>query len=394
MLNARVVLATFLLIATAFGADITGTVINKTTNKPAAGDDVILLKLEGGMQEEARTKSDAQGRFTLPLPDPNAMHLVRVSHRNVNYHRPAPPGTNSVEVDVYDAAEKVEGVKQTFDIVRLEADATNLRVTEDLVVENNSKPPLTLISPRAFEIQLPEGAKIEESMAAGPGGMAIRTTPVATDKPNRFAFLFPIRPGEANFRVVYSLPYSGSAELKPVLLREAENYAVSVPKSMTLQPTSSSRLQHKGEEMGLDVFVAQNAAPGQNVSFTVQGTGTAPAAPDQQQAAENTNPNRPGGGMATPINTPDPLAKYKWWIFGLVALALVAGAGFVISRQDAPAVAVAANVASTLEHAIKEELFALESEKISGKITAEEYAQARAGLERLMKRAARAQASS
>jgi hypothetical protein len=41
-----------------------------------------------------------------------------------------------------------------------------------------------------------------------------------------------------------------------------------------------------------------------------------------------------------------------------------------------------------LESAIKEELFALESERIAAKISAEEYAQARAGLERLMKRAA------
>ena len=390
----RPLLAIFLLTASfIFAADITGTVVNKTTNKPSAGDDVILLKLQGGMQEEARTKSDAKGNFTLPVGDANAMHLVRVSHRNVNYHRPAPPGTTSVEVEVYDAAEKVSGVKQTFDIVRLEADATNLRVTEDFVVENNSKPPMTLISPRAFEIQLPEGAKIEESMAAGPGGMAIRTTPVATDQPNRFAFLFPIRPGEANFRVVYSMPYSGSAQIKPVLLREAENYAVSVPKTMSLQPTSSSRLQHKGEEMGLDVFVAQNAAPGQDVSYSVQGTGTAPPAADEQQASAG-NPNQPGGGMATPINTPDPLSKYKWWIFGLVALALVAGAGFVISRQDAAAAPQTMNVQSTLEHAIKEELFTLESEKIAGKVTAEEYAQARAGLERLMKRAARSASQS
>jgi hypothetical protein len=372
-----------MLCGIAHAADITGTVFNKTTNKPAAGDDVILLKLEGGMQEAARTKSDAQGKFTLQLPD-SGMHLVRVSHRNVNYHRPAPPGTTSVEVDVYDAAEKVEGIKQTFDIVRLEADATTLRITEDFVLENNSKPPLTLLAPRAFEIQLPDGAKIDESMAAGPGGMAIRTTPVPTGETDRYAFLFPIRPGEANFRVVYSMPYSGSAQIRPTLLRAAENYAVSIPKSMVLEPTGSSRLQQKGEEMGLLVYVAQNASPGQDVSYRVQGTGSAPQA-DQGQA---TNPNRPGGGMATPINTDDPLTKYRWWIIGLVALALVAGAGYVMSRQES-ATTASATAGPTLEHAIKEELFAIESEKIAGKISPEEYAQARAGLERLMKRAAR-----
>ena len=379
----RALLLAFLLTLTASAADITGTVINKTTNKPAAGDDVILLKLEGGMQEEARTKSDAQGNFTLNVADAKAMHLIRVNHRNVNYHRPAPPGTTSVEVPVYDAAENVNGVKTTFDIVRVEADATTLRITEDLVLENNSNPPLTLLAPRAVEIQLPDGAKLEESMAAGPGGMAIRTAPVQTD-PNRYAFLFPIRPGEANFRFTYTLPYNGSAQIKPTILREAENYAVSIPKTMTLQPGSSSRLQPKGDEMGMAVFVAQNAAPGQDLSYSVQGTGTAPQIDQSQQS----DANRPGGGMATPINTPDPLTKYRWWIIGAIALAMVAGAGYVMSR-DTHSAATPANAGATLETAIKDELFALESEKISGKISAEEYAQARAGLERLMKRAAR-----
>ena len=388
MLKAHVVIA-FALSAFLNAGTITGTVLNKTTNKPAGGDDVILLKLEGGMQEAARTKADAQGKFTINFPDDNAMHLVRVQHRGVNYHRPAPPGTTSVEVEVYDAAEKVEGIKQTFDILRVEADNTTLRITEDFVLENNSKPPTTLIAPRAFEFQIPDGAKLEESMAAGPGGMAVRTTAVATDKSNRYAFLFPIRPGEANFRVTYTMPYSGQAEVKPTLLRPAENYAVSVPKSMTLEPGNGSSLQQKGDEMGLMVFVAGNVTPGQNVSFRLSGTGTAP--PPQDDAAQQpgaANSNRPGGGIGTPINSPDPLSKYRWWIIAAVALAMVAGAGYVMSRGEAPAKAAVA-AGPSLQEAIKEELFALESEKINGKISDREYAEARAGLERLMKRTVR-----
>lgn len=373
-----------LLFVTALthAGEITGTVTNKTTNKPAGGVEVILLKLEGGMQESTRIKADAQGRFTLSVPDEGAMHLIRVNHRNVNYHRPAPPGTTSVNLDVYDAAEQVQGIKQTFHIVRVEADATTLRLTEDFVLENNSNPPRTLVSPRAFEIELPIGAKLEESMAAGPGGMAVRTSAVPLPEPNRYSFLFPIRPGEANFRVVYSMPYNGKAQIKPALLRAAENYAVSVPKSMQLVPSAGSRLQPKGDEMGMAVFVAQDAQPGQNVAYEVSGTGTAPQTDAPQAGGDN--PNRPGGGMATPINTPDPLYKYRWWIIIVVALALVGGAGFIMSRQEMPAAS-----STSLQQAIKDELFALESDKIAGKVSAEEYAQARAGLERLMRRAAR-----
>jgi hypothetical protein len=41
-----------------------GTVKNGTTGKPAAGIEVILIQLQGGMQPVANTKSDSNGEFT------------------------------------------------------------------------------------------------------------------------------------------------------------------------------------------------------------------------------------------------------------------------------------------------------------------------------------------
>src|SRR5579883_1088553 len=81
----------------AWAASITGTVTNKTTNKPAAGDDVVLIAFGQGMQEAARTKTDSKGHFTLDLPDAG-MHLVRVDHQKAAYFEPAPPGTSNVNV--------------------------------------------------------------------------------------------------------------------------------------------------------------------------------------------------------------------------------------------------------------------------------------------------------
>ena len=82
----------------AIADSISGTVTNGTTKKPAANDDVTLIRLAQGMQEAAHTKTDAKGRFTLDLPDPG-MHLVRVTHDKANYFRPVPPGTKSVEIE-------------------------------------------------------------------------------------------------------------------------------------------------------------------------------------------------------------------------------------------------------------------------------------------------------
>src|ERR1051325_6182142 len=79
---------------------VNGTVKNGTTDKPAAGDDVVLLQLSQGMNEQARTKTDAQGHFKFDIKD-DAPHLVRVNHQGVNYFPkggPIMPGATSVEI--------------------------------------------------------------------------------------------------------------------------------------------------------------------------------------------------------------------------------------------------------------------------------------------------------
>ena len=107
------------------------------------------------MQEASRTKTDAKGRFTLDVSD-NGVHLVRVTHDKANYFRPAPPGTQSVEIDVFNAAAKVKGVTSEADVMRIQTDESGktLRVVENFFVKNESAPPMTQFSDRAFEFSL------------------------------------------------------------------------------------------------------------------------------------------------------------------------------------------------------------------------------------------------
>ena len=65
------------IYASAQTSTLKGLVSNGTTRKPAAGDEVILLRLDQGMQEEARTKTNGQGEFTFSLKDA-VPRLVRV----------------------------------------------------------------------------------------------------------------------------------------------------------------------------------------------------------------------------------------------------------------------------------------------------------------------------
>jgi hypothetical protein len=351
----------------AFADSITGVVTNKTTNKPSGGDDVVLIRLAQGMHEAARTKSDAKGHFTLQIPDGDSgMHLVRVTHDKANYFRPAPPGTQSVEVEVFNAAAKVKGVSSEADVMRIQTDESGkaLRVIENFFVKNESNPPLTQFSDRPFEFYLPDGAVVEGSAALAPGGMPVQASPVPLGEPNHYAFIFPIRPGETRFQISYRLPYSGSLKFGPRVMMPTDTVAIMMPKSMTFKPGPSSPYSPVTEETTAQTYVARNAQPSQALDFTISGTGQMPrdtgAAAAAGDAASNAaapagaggaassaagsaaNDTRPGGGLGTPLDpegTNDPWAKYKWWILGGLGLAMAVGAGMMLKGGPAQAVA-------------------------------------------------------
>ncbi|HJX85491.1 MAG TPA: carboxypeptidase regulatory-like domain-containing protein, partial [Candidatus Angelobacter sp.] len=128
----------------ATGQVLTGTVTNGTRNKPAAGDDVILLSLTKGMDEQARTKTNAKGEFSFNLArTPEAMYLVRVHHQDVNYHEPALPGANNVKVTVYDSKTTVPEITLVDQSEVYQAKEGTVQVVELFRLKNNSVPPVT-----------------------------------------------------------------------------------------------------------------------------------------------------------------------------------------------------------------------------------------------------------
>lgn len=396
----------------ASAATVTGTVIDKTTNKPVAGDDVILIGFGQGMQEAGRTKTDATGHYSIDVPD-NGMHLIRVDHQKANYFEPMQPGKTVVNVDVYDVAEKVEGVGTEADVMRLEAGPQGMQVTESFFVRNVSSPPRTQFGKNAYPITLPAEAKIQASAAMGPQGMPVASSPMPTGEPGRYAFIFPVRPGETRFQVSYSIPYNGSYKFTPKPVLPVENFAIILPKTMKFE---GSTFTAADVEQGAQTYLARNIKPGQSLAFSVTGEGVLPreaqqqdgnagAAAGQDAQASPEADTRPGGGMAAPIDTPDPLQKYKWWILsGLGLLLVIAAAFFLRSRPtDAPAVAAAPEPSpltptpaapkavegakSSLLANLKDELFSLETERLAGRLSETEYQEQKAALEVVLKRA-------
>jgi hypothetical protein len=436
-----------LLTSFAAAQTLTGTVKDATTNKPAAGDEVILLSLGQGMEEAGRTKTDAKGNFSFKLDNAQAPHLVRAIHQDVTYHRMAPPGTTSVEVPVYDVGKKIDGIAVVADIMRVQAEQGQLEVMRAFAVQNNSNPPRTQMNERNLEFYLPEGSQIIESQAMTANGQPVNSAPVPVDdKKTRYAFLFPLRPGVTQFQVAYQLPYTGTANIDPKSIYPLQHFVAILPKSIQFAPAPGTGFQPMNDPQQPDanVQVASGAKAGDNLAFKISGEGTLQArqenggAPNAGDSAQGSSANdaRPGGGLGPPIDAPDPLQKYRWYILGGFAAALVIGGVYVASRQQAAnrnalssknktaALTVesdfdeieiharepnpsslraehltteplrsAAHSSTALLDALKEELFQLEIEHKQGHISQAEYEKSKAALDLTLERALKREAA-
>ena len=392
-------------------ATVTGTVTDGTTGKPASGDTIVLLEPMSGMSEVARTTSDASGHYKLNLPG-SSPYLIRVTHQGADYFVSAPQGGGSGNVSVYDVAAKVDGVTIAEHVSGIETDNGQLRVVERYDLHNESSPQRTQWSKRSFEIVLPDDAVLGDVSAQRPGSSSLPTSvKLDPDGPKgHYSFNFPIQPDEGGkgtlFQIQYNLPYNnGKYTFHPVVTLPADTVWVVLPTSMTF---NGSGFESSPQDPGVQTFLLKNAAPGKEIPFTVSGTGSFPR--EDQNAQGNSGQGAaeggPGGGIGEPINTPDPLSKYKWWILGGLTLLLAVVAAFLLRKPataagSTAAVAVPSTIAtasatpagkkSALLNALKEELFALESERIAGTLPANEYAEQKAALETVLKRALKKQ---
>jgi hypothetical protein len=433
-----------LSLASAPAQTLSGTVTNRTTNKPAVGDEVILINLTTGMEIAANTKADRNGKFSFKLTGGAGPHLIRAVHQGVTYHQMAPPGVNSVDVNVYDVATKVAGLSVTADVIRFQADSGTMQGVRLFVVKNGSSPARTQMNDHNFEFYLPAGAKIEQVQARAPNGQPIKAEAAPQSEKNRYAINFPLRPGETQFQLEFTLPYTGEIKIDPKPLYPAEHLVVVLPKTMQFKAANPPSFQSMQDPSQGDsqVEVARQTKPGQPLAFTLTGNGVITESPgeiasgaarqqdqmqqqqpDQPQTRDNrSTDNRPGGGLGVPIDAPDALQQYRWPILGGFAVLLAIGGWVVTKRQPLTSAATTSAAksgagssavvhpmaptattpatssasppiprSSMLLEALKEELFQLEVERKQGKITPADYEKARAALDQTLDRALKRQ---
>ena len=417
-------------LAIAEAGTVHGTVMNGTTGKAAAGIDLVLIQLQGGMQEVARSKSGAQGEFTFDHPGLGAQPmLVRAVYHGINFNHAVPPGTSTAQVDIYEPSKDAKTINVPSHVVIFQPNGANLIVGEEYQIENKSQPPLAYFrSEGSFDFALPEGGQLQQVAAAGPAGMPVVQLPI-DKKNNRYSIAFAFRPGGNSVRYSYELPYPGNAAtVKIPTIYPGGRLLVVAPPSVQV---SGDGLAPAGQEQNMNLYNRQEVPAGTLVSVSVSGTAPQPdqnaAAEQGQQGGQQGRDAQQRGGEGSGVSiqrVPGRLDVLKWpliagfiCVFGLGAILLarkpvVAIAGPVpledeVTHAKKPkkskpgasispsAPATPTNGAASLAEVdaaigtsldgLKERLFRLELRHQAGTISEEEYVRERARTEKVLR---------
>ena len=146
----------FLAATSARAGTVSGIVHNGTnSNKAAAGVDVLLIQLQGGMQTAASTKTDAEGRYHFDNPAiGSGPMLIRAVYRGVFFHQPLTPGTATVDVTVYEPTTNPAAIQIPLRLLVFQPNGDKLMVGEEFSIQNNSNPPAAYFKQRLYWVLL------------------------------------------------------------------------------------------------------------------------------------------------------------------------------------------------------------------------------------------------
>lgn len=199
-------------------AAIDGTVLNGTTGKPEAGVSIALVKPgQGGMRTLGNTTSDADGHFAFAHDEPGGgPQLLQASFQGVNYNKLLTPNipTSNVELDVFAATKSAAVARIAERMLLIEPSATQVAMDETVIVQNDSKTTFSNNSLGAFRFYLPPSAAEMKVNAQGSQGMPLPQTPQKTAEKNVYQVNFPVKPGQTEFELTYTLPLASPNTLE------------------------------------------------------------------------------------------------------------------------------------------------------------------------------------
>jgi hypothetical protein len=336
-------LALLLLVSAAAQAGTVSGIIHNGTNgnKPAAGVEVLLIQLQGGMSVVANTKTDAAGHYQIDNPGiGQGPMLIRAVYRGVFFHQPLTPGTSTVDVTVYEPTTNPAAIHVPLRLLVFQPNGDKLMVGEEYSIQNNSNPPAAYFKQDGnFEFTIPQGAELDQVSTFGPSGMPVRQGTIDKGK-GRYAISYAFQPGQNGVRISYILPYTGDqAKIHENSTYDAQRALLVIPPTMQV---ASAGFNAAGTEQGFNVFSKDSLKTGAGFDITVSGTAPPPSdAAAQGGGAQPDQTNGRDSGPESTIETaPARLGNEKWILLGGLAAIFAVGVALLL-RQPVPEVVAA-----------------------------------------------------
>lgn len=335
-LSPRVLCIGVLSVATASAA-IDGTVINGTTGKPQPNATVTLFQTSNqGPQDLGSVKTDAQGKF---LVDKDVQPgrgggplLLQAVYGGVQYNKVITPGmpTTGVEIPVFETSKTQGDAKIDQHMILLEPSPNGeVKVSETYVFKNDGKTTWNDPDHGTLQFALPAASqgKVEVNVLA-PGGMPIRRAPDPGPKPGTYKLDFPIKPGESQVEMSWSMPFSTPGVFEDRILTKGGLTRLVAPLGVTFK---GSDLEVLGQEPSSQATVYNVKGP--DIRVDVEGTGTlsgqgADSGAGQDNAAPGLSEILPKlyGLAAGNSNLGESLLAVKWillTVIGMLALGFI-----------------------------------------------------------------------
>lgn len=401
--------------AAAWAGTAHGTVINRTTGKPAANVELVLVDLQAGMAEVATGKSDAQGQwsFTNDALGRGPM-LVRATYEGVTFNTALRPGKDTADIDVFEVSKDGKLLTVLSHVMIFQPHNEKLIGVEEYIVQNASNPPMAYFKTEGnFEFPTPEKATLQNVATVSSTGMSVNQAPIEKGK-GLTSIAYAFRPGQTSIRISYEMPYAGNtATLKVPALYPGMKMLVVAPPGVTV---TGDGLSPAGQEQGMMLYGHEPLAAKGVLSFSLSGQGE-PIQADAGGQGQGQGEMPQEGNSRTQADLqaiPGRLDGLKWYILaGFAALFAIGGlllskkqvvvtpvegesvaaameapiavaAATTSSKSAAAVAAVNAQVSSSLD-ALKDEIFRLELRKQAGTISDEDYAQERAKVEKRLR---------
>ena len=336
-----VVAMLLLLSAAAQAGTVSGVIHNGTNgNKVAAGVDVLLIQLQGGMSVVANTKSDSDGRYHFDNPGiGQGPMLIRAVYRGVLFHQPLTPGTSTVDVTVYEPTTNPGAIQVPLRLLVFQPNGDKLMVGEEYSIQNNTNPPAAYFKQDGnFEFTIPQGAEIDQVSTFGPMGMPVRQGTIDKGK-GRYAISYAFQPGQNGVRISYIVPYTGNhAQIRESSTYDAQRVLLVIPPTMQV---ASPGFNAAGTEQGFNVFSKESMKTGTGFDVTVSGTAPPPAEASAASSSGDQVNGREANSNSSPDTTvetvPARIGDEKWILLGGLAAIFAVGVGLLL-RKSVPEV--------------------------------------------------------